>query len=128
MASQSSSYFRALVLSLKQFKLKCAPFNEREIEEGIEQHLKARHFPVKRQIVKGKDRFDLTVGKFIIEAKLIGSISVAEQLDRYSFFCDGIILVCWKASKPLKQLFADAKSQCKIPVELVEINKNCDVV
>ena len=120
--------FQELVNTLKQFKLTCAPFNEEEIEKGIERFLKQRNYPVHRQVVIKIGRFDLTVGKFVIEAKVIGQKKVAEQLDRYSGKCEGLILICWKATKPLKRIFEVAKQQSKIPVELIEVNKNCDMV
>jgi hypothetical protein len=120
--------FEALIVVLSSFKMKCAPFQEAEIENGIERLLRAKRFSVKRQVVLRADRFDLTVGKFIIEAKMVGQTSVVAQLDRYSPFCQGLILICWKASKPLKRIFVIAKSQSKFPIELIEINKSCDVV
>jgi hypothetical protein len=39
-----------------------------------------------------------------------------------------LILICWKATKPLKRIFELAKQQSKIPVELIEVSKNCDMV
>jgi hypothetical protein len=120
--------FIELVKALREFKLKCAPFNEAEIEIGVEKFLHSRHFPVSRQVVLRKDRFDLIVDKVIIEAKLRGFMNVAAQLDRYSASGEGLILVCWRATKPLKTLFKIVKLHSKIPVELIEITKNCDVV
>jgi hypothetical protein len=119
--------FNELVMVLKTFKLTCAPFNEAEIENGIEQLLKKQNFPVQRQVFFENGRFDITVGEFIIEAKVNACINIVEQLDRYSSHCNGIILLCWKATAPLKSVFNAAKLQSLIPVELVEITKNCDV-
>lgn len=120
--------FNDIVATIKALKLNCAPFNEADIERGIEQHLKAHGVPVKRQVVKGLDRFDLMVGKVVIECKYTGFMNVAAQLDRYSSSASGLILVCWRATKPLKELFKLAKNHMQIPVELIEISKSCDVV
>jgi hypothetical protein len=119
--------FNDLVTTLKAFRLNCAPFNEAEIENGIDLLLKTKNFPVRRQVFFEKGRFDITVNKFVIEAKVTANISIVEQLDRYSSYCEGIILLCWKATAPLKNVFDTAKTQSSIPVELIEITKNCDV-
>ena len=140
MKKNNRTAFECLVANLRTFKLKCTPVNEAEIENGVEKFLKKKRFLVRRQVVSmtlrgwslcstsPKGRFDLAVGKFIIEVKLIGHRKVVEQLDRYSAFCEGLILLCWKATGPVKKLFVLAKSQSSIPIELIEISKNCDLV
>ena len=35
--------------------------------------------------------------------------------------CDGLIVVCWKATQPLKTLFIEEKKTAQIPIELIEI-------
>ncbi|MGD6808527.1 MAG: hypothetical protein ACQCN3_02395 [Candidatus Bathyarchaeia archaeon] len=120
--------FKKLITELSRFKLTCSPFNEAEIEKGVADFLKKKGFDVNCQVVNGKDRFDLVVGNIVIEAKLTGFMNVAAQLDRYSAKSEGLILLCWRATKPLKNLFKVAKLHSKIPIELVELNKNCDLV
>jgi hypothetical protein len=128
MKENNRTAFECLVANLRTFKLKCAPVNEAEIENGVEKFLKMKRFLVRNQVVIEKERFDLAVGKFIIEVKIIGQRKVVEQLDRYSAFCEGLILLCWKATSPVKKVFALAKSRSKIPIELIEVSKNCDLV
>ncbi len=86
--------------TIQKLKFTCAPANEAEIENALFNHLQKHQLPVRRQVVLGKDRFDLVVDNIVIEAKLRGSKNVAAQLDRYSASASGLILVCWKASKP----------------------------
>jgi hypothetical protein len=124
----SMGTFESLVAVLRTFKLNCAPVNEAEIENGVETFLKRKRFVVRKQVVIGRERFDLAIGKVIIEVKIIGQRKVVEQLDRYSAFCEGLILLCWKATCPVKTVFALAKSRSNIPVELIEVSKNCDLV
>jgi len=121
--------FGLLVGVLRHFSLVCAPYREVELEVGLECFLRVHGFGVERQVVCGCDRFDLVVGTVIIEVKLNAQKNIVEQLDRYSAAnCTGLIVVCWRASQPLKRIFAKAKTSAEIPVELIEIIRNCEVV
>lgn len=128
MTLQLAPSFVQLVAEIKKFRLTCAPFNEAEIELGLERFLQSRHYPVHRQVTNKKGRFDLKVGKLVIEVKDVGHIDIAEQLDRYSAVCSGLVVVCWKATKNLKRLFASVKAQTDFPIELIEVYKNSELV
>jgi hypothetical protein len=120
--------FENLVRILKQFKLNCAPSRESEIEFALVSFLKSRGFSVKQQICIPNGRLDVVVDNYIIEVKLNGTKGIVEQLDKYSGYCDGLIVVCWKASQPLKMIFAAEKKSSKIPVELVEVRSACGMI
>jgi hypothetical protein len=120
--------FEDLITILRKFRLNCAPSRESEIESSLEIFLVSHNVPVKRQCTIKTGRLDLVVGPFIIEVKMIGSKSIADQLDKYSGYCEGLIVVCWKASQPLKAIFAVEKQTAKIPVELIEIRNACGMI
>ena len=120
--------FDYVVETLKRFTMSTAPFNESEIESNLIRFLKARHLPAISQVSVKNGRYDVLIGRIVIELKVRGQRSVAEQLDRYSPNATGIILLCWKASKPTRILFQLEKQTAKIPVELIEMNRNSDIV
>lgn len=120
--------FDYVVETLKRFTMSTAPFNEAEIESNLMCFLKARHLPAISQVRVKNGRYDVLIGKIVVELKVRGQRSVAEQLDRYSPTATGIILLCWKASKPTRVLFELEKQTAKIPVALIEMNKNSDIV
>jgi len=120
--------FQNLVNIIRQFKLNCAPSRESDIEIALENFLKSRGLPVKRQFQIRNGRLDLVVDSIIIEVKKIGQKNIAEQLDKYSSSCDGLIVVCWIATQPLKLLFSKEKMTAKIPIELIEVRRACGMV
>ena len=120
--------FSDLICVLRQFKMNCAPSRESEIESALETFLNFHSISVKRQIYIRTGRVDLIVGNIVIEVKLVGTKRIADQLDKYSGCCDGLIVVCWKATQPLKLLFAAERKTAKIPVELIEVRRVCGIV
>lgn len=120
--------FLNLVQILKQFRLNYTPSKESEIEISLEAFLKSHDLPIKRQFTIKTGRLDILVDKYIIEVKLIGKKSIADQLDKYSGHCEGLIVVCWKATDPLRAIFIVEKKTAKIPVELIEIRNACRIV
>ncbi|MFA6258958.1 MAG: hypothetical protein WCX79_04710 [Candidatus Paceibacterota bacterium] len=120
--------FNDLVVILKQFRMSCAPSRESEIENAVESFLRSRKIKVKRQVTIRNGRLDMAVGKYIIEVKLVGQRNIASQLDRYSTYCEGLIVICWKATEPLRQVFIAEKRTAKIPVELIEVRKACGMI
>ena len=113
---------------IKGFKLNCAPSRESDIEIALENFLKSHGLPVKRQFQIQNGRLDLVVDSIIIEVKKVGQKSIAEQLDKYSGHCNGLIVVCWRATGPLKMIFAVEKKTSKIPVELIEVRRSCGMI
>lgn len=133
--SRNSSSFEELLRVLREFKLVRSPFNEKEIEKELELFLKKRGFQVGRQGVYAYGRFDLTVesidgkAQYCLELKKNATTKCAEQIDRYARNnFDGLALVCWKATAPLRQVFKIGKTRSTIPIELIEIRKQCDRV
>jgi hypothetical protein len=120
--------FEDLITVLKKFRLICAPCRESEIETALIMFLNAHKIPAKRQFTIPSGRLDIMVGSYIIEVKMTGSKSIAGQLDKYSGYCEGLIVVCWKASQPLKAIFAVEKQTAKIPVELIEVRNACGMI
>jgi hypothetical protein len=120
--------FPDLVDMLRQFRMSCAPSREGEIESALEMFLKSHGVIMQRQVIIRSGRPDIIVGNCIIEIKLVGQKNIAMQLDKYSGYCDGLIVVCWKATDPLKLLFIAEKKTAKIPVELVEVRRACGMI
>jgi hypothetical protein len=120
--------FLNLVRVLRLFRLNYAPSRESEIEMALEIFLKSHNIPVNRQVTIHKGRLDLVIDRYIIEVKLVGKKNIADQLDRYSGHCEGLIVVCWKATDPLRAIFVVERSSSKIPVELIEIRNACGIV
>ncbi|MFA5378052.1 MAG: hypothetical protein WC455_20035 [Dehalococcoidia bacterium] len=125
--SRANEFFN-LVNLLKQFRMNCTPARESDIESALVLFLKFHNYPVKRQLVIRGGRLDLMAGQYIIEVKMIAQKNIADQLDRYSGHCDGLIVVCWKATDPLRSLFAAEQKTALIPVELIEVRNACGMI
>lgn len=69
--------------------------NEVELQDGVEQVLKANGYGVRREVkLDGANRIDLMVGDIGIEVKIASSaLQVARQLERYTPFTNELILV-----------------------------------
>lgn len=125
--------FNKLVKLLTKFQLELEPVSEKEIEINLLNYLQKNKITTKRQEKNTKFRNDLVVimGKkrYCIELKVVADVSVAKQLDDYlPFFKDGIVLVCYKASKLLRQIFTDVQQKINTPIQLIEIRKNQDII
>lgn len=128
-----SNEFNNLVTDLKRFQIKQDIFSERELESEIESYLKSKNYSISRQKVIPKVRNDLVVEinskKICLELKVNADISCTKQLDSYlGYFNDGIILVCWRSSKNLHQVFENVRKSIKIPVELIQIRRYQSIV
>lgn len=128
-----SDEFNRLVLELKNFQIQQDILSERELEESIESYLISKNYSILRQKVMPKVRNDLVVEvnsrKICLELKVNANISCTKQLDSYlGYFNDGIILVCWRSSKNLHQVFENVKKSIKIPVELIQIRRYQSIV
>ena len=121
--------FEKLILLLKDFQIKRELFDERDLEDQLFEFLDQRDIKVVRQKASEVGRTDLIVemesSVICIELKLNANLSVMEQMDRYTQkYRDGVILVCWKASKNVKTVFTTVKKQINVPVHIVEVIKN----
>lgn len=126
----SNSTFLKLVALLKKFQVEEQIISEKDLENKLHDYIKGSLFGVERQKPITKNiRNDLICtieGKtFCIEIKKNADLFCVQQLDRYlPYYKDGLILVCWKASTSLKEVFKSVESQINIPVALVEIRRN----
>lgn len=118
--------FAELLTTLKGFCVTTLPCKEAEIEEKLLRFLIHKGFRPKNQVSRKLGRCDLLVNDVAIELKFYATKQCAEQLDRYAAetSCKGLILMCWKASEPVRELFEEVKKTAKIPVALIEIRKN----
>lgn len=118
---------------LKGFTLPTFPYNEKEIEDKLTLYLLGHSVPYSRQEGEGRRRrYDILVvtpdGKWVVEIKKQGTRTCVDQLDKYSATADGIILLCWRGSRPFRQVFREAQRTAKIPLALIEISRNGDMV
>ena len=125
--------FETLTSSLRNFRLSVMPLHEKNIELKLGEFLrKKKGFEVEEQKSSRLGRYDIVVkiaGKrYCLELKKIAYTSCAEQLDRYARDFDGLFLVCWKASRNLKAVFGIGKKRASIPIELIEIRSNCEMI
>jgi hypothetical protein len=124
--------FAQLFSILNGFKVTKVPFNERELETKLMTYLASRGISAERQRTSRLGRYDVVVRlgkkKVCIELKKHGTTSCVEQLDRYARDFDGLILLCYKATAPLRTVFEQGKASAKIPIALVEVRRNCDLV
>ncbi len=129
----SNQEFNELVTLLRKFQIKKSLYDERDLEDQIFQFLVKNDVQVLRQKVSKVGRIDIAVEInhriICLELKVNANLSAMEQMDRYTEkYRDGIILVCWKASKNVKIVFNNVKDQINLPIELIEVIKNQGVV
>ena len=98
--------------------------DEGELEVAAMGHLLMRGFSVERQARGNSGRYDIVVRlphqSVCIEIKRTATTTCVRQLDRYSSGFDGLILFCYRASRPMKAILEKAKGSAKIPLELIE--------
>lgn len=129
----SNPEFDGLVTLLRKFQIKKSLYDERDLEEQVFQFLDKNDIKVIRQKVSEVGRIDIAVEinqrMICLELKVNANLSAMEQMDRYTQkYRDGIILLCWKASKNVKIVFKNVKDQINLPIELIEVIKNQGVV
>lgn len=108
-------------------------YDEKELETKLILYLSSKGYEITRQFTINDSRNDiviLTNGKKIcLELKVNANRSVDEQVDRYlQYYNDGVIVVCWRASKNIKKIFESLEGKIKIPIALVEIYRNQSIV
>ncbi len=129
----SNTEFNELVTLLRKFQIKKSLYDERDLEEQVFQFLDKNDINVIRQKTSEVGRIDIAVEInqriICLELKVNANLSAMEQMDRYTQkYRDGIILLCWKASKNVKIVFNNVKDQINLPIELIEVIKNQGVV
>ncbi|MDE2439194.1 MAG: hypothetical protein KGN01_07445 [Patescibacteria group bacterium] len=126
------SWFFEIVSILRGFELHEAPYREISIEDKLARYLESRNVSFQRQKTSRLGRYDLVILKeghrIVLELKKKATSSCVEQLDRYSRDFDGMILMSYKSTRTLKAIFEIAKKSAKIPIEIVDIRDNCDLV
>jgi len=130
--SEIAPSFTLLVDSLKQFKLSKKAVSEHELEIWALEYLAKKGYKVTTQKRTRSGRYDITVEiegfRYCIELKMIADRSCLDQLDRYARSVNGLILLCWQASTAVISIIKFQKSYSKIPIELIEVKRNCDIV
>ncbi len=120
--------FSSLVKSINEFLPDDPMVTESQLEEKLKTHLESNGFIVFRQVTKRKDRYDLICRErnevVCMELKIYADISDIEQFDRYlKKFKGGFIVVCWRASFSMQDIFKQVTDQSPIPVQLIELSK-----
>lgn len=135
--------FDRLVAILHRFKIYSKAVSEHELENRLVEHLTKHGINFDRQAPTttngnsgSSSRYDIVVRmspsargagekkRYIIELKKTADRSCVDQLDRYAKDCQGLILLCWQASHPLRVVIALEKPRARIPLELVEVRRN----
>lgn len=125
-----------IVRSLGQFSAATGIGGEDDLEADICRHLEFVHgFSVSRQVSGGRgrcNRYDIVCThpeapgeRVCIEVKLRAASSDLEQFDRYiGQFPDGLVVACWSASRPVRDIAARAARDAPVPVGLVEVGRH----
>lgn len=120
--------FSQLVQAINEFTPDEPMILESQMEKSLRKHLQKRGFLTERQVTKKADRYDLVCRNYnetvCIELKLRTDVSNLKQYDKYlPKFKDGLIVVCWQASRTVKDVFFEVTEQSPIPVTLIEISR-----
>lgn len=124
------SEFDELIYDLKLFQIKRKLIDENELESLLESYLKQKGWILARQKIIDVGRNDLVVErnskKICLELKLETNMSIVGQIGKYvSRYDDGVIIVCWKASKELRDFIKKMNvSQKWPPLEVIQIIQN----
>lgn len=123
--------FEALMQALRTFKVYAKPITEHELENKLCKFLEAKGIAFTRQkATKTRiNRYDVEVriaGKrYLIELKRYADRSNVDQLDRYLLDCNGLILLCWHASPAMRAVMELGKAGVKVPLGLIEVQRQC---
>ena len=126
--SKEKLLFTSLVECISEFTPDKPLIVEYVLEEELRRFLEARGFTVSRQVTKKKDRYDLLCRSgnqlVCLELKQRADISDVSQFDRYlPKFKDGLIVICWQASRSVRDIFSNVIEQSPIPLALIELSK-----
>lgn len=114
--------FQEISKTLKSFRMR-APISEAHMETELERYLKKLGIKLTRQKVHDYGRTDITIGNTVIELKRTADATCAKQLDVYAEHYNGLILLCWHATKGLSDVFKKVKQTTDMPLELIELRK-----
>ena len=125
-------FFSKVLKLLHDFRLD-EPFAlESEIEKRLAKFLTDRNILHGTQRSTKTKRYDVVCydGKstICIEIKIKAESSNLRQFDRYLPDADGFIVLCWMATKPVREIFRDVKAQSPIPVALIELSKKHSII
>lgn len=137
--TRAANAMRQVVRVLNQIRPDATPPKEKDIASNVLQVLSSdfvrnntESWRIARESVAREGRFDLLLVsdklglRIVIEIKRLASMECVSQLDRYSFRADATILVCWRATKPFKEIFQTAK--CSIPIALIQLKQRAALI
>lgn len=127
------SEFQQILLAVSRLVLRSSPKRELEVQRTVLDHLQNCDicpWKIQQEFVAAQNRFDLLLVKdgvkIVIEIKRLATIGCLEQLDRYSVFANGLIVVCWKATDAFKKAFESAKHS--IPIALIQLKQRAPML
>ena len=121
-----------IVLALGSFSSSAGIRCEDDLESEICGHLVREHgYIVKRQVAggRGHNRYDIVCAhgdapgeKVCVEVKLKASAADFDQFDRYmGQFHDGLVVACWSATQPVRDVVHEIAGVSPVPVGIVEV-------
>ena len=125
--------FQKVQTKLNQFHL-VEPFvSEADLESKITKYLRDNKFHATTQKVSDNKRYDIIctdrTNTVCIELKTKADASNVKQFDKYHRdFPDGFIILCWYATKPLKEIFSSVQKQSPTNIALVEISNGNSMI
>lgn len=127
------SEFQQILLTISHSVLRSTPKRELEVQRTVLDRLKNCEigpWEIQQEFVAAQNRFDLLLVKdglkIVIEIKRLATADCLEQLDRYSVFANGLIVVCWKATDTFKKAFEAAKHS--IPIALIQLKQGAPML
>lgn len=125
--------FQRILVGLGPLSLPHVPQKEMDIRDAIVACLKGclvRSWKIQEEFVDAQNRFDLLLTKdelkMVIEVKRLAALDCVAQLDRYSIFANGLIVICWKATDAFKKVFESAKHS--IPIALIQLKQRAPML
>jgi len=125
--------FHDILSALSHLTLESSPKREAEIHRTVLRFLtdcRIDSWQIQKEFVAAQNRFDLLLVrdgmKIVVEIKRLAGLGCLEQLDRYSVFANGLIVVCWKATDAFKKAFESAKHS--IPIALIQLKQRAPML
>ena len=106
---------------------------ESELEERLSSHMHKNGIRTRTQRSDRNRRYDVLCmdenHTICIELKVRAGLSCTMQFDSYhTRFPAGFIILCWIATRPLREIFDSIKEQSPTPIDLVELSKKHSMI